>query len=233
MNLRCPISPFDESLVSSLLSSRSAPLRPATHSSRSFSRLSSNNRAMLTRGMRLPLGYELMHRRRSGAGQQPFAERLVAEHLGKFREYLQVQVGGAVGHQQHEDEADRLAVGRVERDRLLHPHERADRLLQPLDPAVRDRDPLAEAGGAELFPREQAVEHLAACDLVMVLEQQPDLLEDALLAARVELQDDVRRRQQLADQVHVRRSWFGPRPPPAPGLALALVLDGAAMAVLE
>ena len=63
--------------------------------------------------------------------------------------------------------------------------------------------PWPEPGGAQLLAREQAVEHLAARDLVVVLEQQPDLLEHAFLAADVEVDDDVRQRQQLGDQIHV------------------------------
>src|SRR6185295_11278276 len=162
MKLRCPIRPWEESFVSSLLSSLSAPPRPATQSRRSFSRLSSNNRAMLTRGMRLPLADELVHRGRGRTGEQAFPELLVAEHLRELREYLQVQVGGPVRHQQHEDQADGLAIGGVERDRLLHPDERADGLLQGLDPAVRNGDALSQSRGAQLLPGEQAVEHLAA-----------------------------------------------------------------------
>src|SRR5687768_7467090 len=118
MKLRCPIRPLEESFVSSLLSSFSAPLRPATHSSRSFSRLSSNNRAMLTCGMRLPLADQLDHRGRGRTREQSFPERLVAEHLRELREDLQMQIGGAIRHQQHEDQIHRLAVGRVERYRL-------------------------------------------------------------------------------------------------------------------
>src|SRR3989304_6558598 len=101
MKLRWPIRPREESLVSSLLSNLAPPLRPATHSSFSVSRLSSNNRAMLTCAMGLPVGYQLMHLRRSGCGRHPLAERLVAEHLRQLGEDLQVHVGRAGRDQQH------------------------------------------------------------------------------------------------------------------------------------
>ena len=39
--------------------------------------------------------------------------------------------------------------------------------------------------------------------LVIVLEEQPDLLEHAFLAADVEVEQDVRLRQQLGDEIHV------------------------------
>src|SRR5688500_18984445 len=155
MKLRCPISPCEESLVSSLLSSLPPPLRPAIHSSLSLSRLSSNNRAMLTCAMGLPTGYQLVQLRGAGCREEPFAERLVAEHLRELGQDLQVHVGSAVGHQQHEYQRDRLAVGRVERDGLLHADQRPQGLLQALDAAVRDGDPLAEPGRPELLAREQ------------------------------------------------------------------------------
>src|SRR5512134_795898 len=203
MKLRWPISPRDESLVSSLLSDLAPPLRPATHSSFSFSRLSSNNRAMLTCAMGLPVGDQLVHLCSGGRSPHPLAEWLVAEHLRQLGEYLQVHVGGAVRHQQHEDELHRLAIGRVERDRLLRAHERAQCLLQALYPAVGNGDAAAEPGGPELLPREQAVENQAARDLVVVLEEEPHLLEQALLAADLEVQHHVGEREQLCDEAHV------------------------------
>src|SRR3972149_11255979 len=136
MKLRWPISPRDESLVSSLLRTLAPPLRPATHSSFSFSRLPSNNRAMLTCAMRLPVGYQLVHLRRGGCARHPLAERLVAEHLRQLGEDLQVHVGRAVRNQQHEYEPHRLAVGGIELDRVVHAHQRPERILQALDPAL-------------------------------------------------------------------------------------------------
>ena len=79
---------------------------------------------------------------------------------------------------------------------------RAHRLLEPLDAAVRDGDALAQPGRAQLLAGEQAVENLAAGDAVVVLEQQADLLEHALLAGDVEIDQDVRLGQQLGDQIH-------------------------------
>src|SRR6185436_20068101 len=104
MKFRWPIKRWEESLVSSLFNSRTAPSRPATHSSRSLSRFSSNNRAMLPRGMRLPFGDKLAHFGGRRGRQQPLPKRPVAEHLSELREYLKVQVRGAVRHEQHEDE---------------------------------------------------------------------------------------------------------------------------------
>src|SRR5574341_1636222 len=119
MKLRWPISPSDESLVGSLFNVLAPPARPATHSSFSFPRLSSNNRAMLTCAMGLPVGDQLVHFGGGGGAAHPLAERLVAEHLRQLGQDLQVPVGGAVGHEQHEDQLHRLAVGGVEGDRLL------------------------------------------------------------------------------------------------------------------
>jgi hypothetical protein len=104
---------------------------------------------------------------------------------------------GLFGHQQHEQH-HRLAVRRVELHGAARRRKAPTGVLQALDAAVRDGDALAEPGGAELFPREQAVEHRAAADALVVLEQHPRLLEDALLAARIEADLDVGRGRSLA-----------------------------------
>src|SRR6185503_14727376 len=183
------------------------PSRPATQASDSASRLASCSRATLTCGIRLPGGDQLMELGGVGRGEHRFAQRPVAEHLRQLREDLQVLFGGLLRHQQDEGEAHRLAVGRLERHRLRETHEGAERLLQALDAAVRDRDALAEAGRAELLAREQAVEHGAAADLVVVLEEQTRLLEQALLARRLQVGDDVTRTEDVGDQTHVRFSY--------------------------
>jgi hypothetical protein len=117
-----------------------------------------------------------------------------------------VLLGGLLRHEQHEDQAHRVAVGCVERHRLRQPHEGAERLLQPLDAAVRDGDTLAQAGRAEALAREQAVEHLAARDAVLVLEHQAGLLEQALLARQRQVERDAAGRKELGDETHIRFS---------------------------
>ena len=107
------------------------------------------------------------------------------------------------GDHQEDEDRDRLAVRRIERNGVGQADECRDRLAQALDPAVWDGDLLAETGRAEPFAREQAVEHATAGQALIVLEQQPRLLEDALLARRLEVEDHVRRRKELADQIHV------------------------------
>src|SRR3990172_6712549 len=134
MKLRWPIRPLDESLVSSLISSFVPPPRPATQASLSFSRLSSNNLATLTCGMRLPFRDQLMQLHGALGAEQPLAEGFVTEHLRELGQDLQVQVRGAIRDQQREDQIDVLAIRRVKRDRLLHPDQRADRFLETLDP---------------------------------------------------------------------------------------------------
>ena len=68
--------------------------------------------------MGLPLRDQAVQLGRGRRCEQLLAERLVAEHLRELGEDLQMHVGRAIGNEQHEDEADVLAVGRVERDRL-------------------------------------------------------------------------------------------------------------------
>src|ERR1700676_5502911 len=137
-----------------------------------------------------------------GCGGELVAKRAFTEHLGELRQKLQVLFGRVFGHEQDEYLADRLAVGRVKRNRLPRPHKRAQRLGETLDPAVRDRDALSEAGGAEFFAREQAVEHKSARNLRLILEELADLLEEPFLARRVEVEQDIRFGEQLRDLVH-------------------------------
>src|SRR5262245_15234744 len=204
VRLRWPIS---AAAAAASLRTSVPPSRPATHASESASRLSSCSRATLTCGIRLPCGDELMEVRGVWRGEHRLAQRAVAEHLRELREDLQVLLGRLFRYQQDEGEAHRLAVGRLERHRLREAHERAERLLQALDAPVRDGDAQAEPGRAELLAREQAVEHHAAADLVVVLEQQARLLEQALLARGLQVGDDVARAEDVGDQTHVRFSY--------------------------
>src|SRR5262245_9560851 len=92
--------------------------RPATQASASASRLSSCSRATSTCSIRSPRGDQVVQRGRVGGPAHGFAQLLVAEHLRELGEDLQVLLGGLLGNQQHEGEAHRVRVGRVERYRL-------------------------------------------------------------------------------------------------------------------
>src|SRR6185503_7008524 len=185
VRLRWPIS---EAAAAASRRTAVPPSRPAIQASDSASRLSSCSRATLTWSIRLPCGDQLVKRGHVGRGVHRLAQRLVAEHLRQLRKDLQVLLGGLLRHEQHEYQADRIAVRRVERHRLGEAQERAEGVLQALDAAVRDGDALAEAGGAEALAREQAVEHHAARHRVLVLEQQAGLLEQALLARHLQVE---------------------------------------------
>src|SRR5881227_13541 len=145
--LRWPIS-----AAAATASRRTAvpPSRPATQASESASRLSSCSRATLTCSIRLPGGDELVERLRVGDGAHGLAQRPVGEHLRELGEDLQVLLRGLLRHEQHEHEADGIAVRRIERHRLREPDEGAERVLEALDAAMRDRHALAESRGAEL-----------------------------------------------------------------------------------
>ncbi len=115
-------------------------------------------------------------------------------------------LGRLLRHEQHEDLVDRLAVGRVERNRLQRPDERAERLREALDSAVGNGDALSETGRSEPLAREEAVEHDRARDLRVVLEQLADLLEQPLLARRFHVERDVALGQEVGDMGHRSRS---------------------------
>src|SRR2546423_1570081 len=106
-----------------------------------------------------------------------------------------------LGHQHREDGRHGLAIGSLEGYGRGGTHERAHRLLEGLDAAMRYRDAVAEPRGAELLAVEEAVEDARARNLARVLEEQPDLLEQPLLAARLHVEQHMARRQQPRNQV--------------------------------
>src|SRR5262245_15977358 len=199
VRLRWPIS---AAAAAASLRTAVPPSRPAIQASESASRLSSCSRATLTCSIRFPRGDELVQLRGARGARHGLAQRAVGEHLRQLGKDLQVLLGRLLGNEQHESEADRLSVGRVERHRLRQAEQRAQRLFQALDAAVRDGDALAEAGRAELLAREQAVEHGAAGERVVVLEQQTRLLEQELLARCLQVDEHVGRRQDFRYEGH-------------------------------
>ena len=85
---------------------------------------------------------------------------------------------------------------------LLHPQHRGERVLQALDPAVRNRHAVAEAGGAQALASEQVVGDGGAGDRVLVLEQQAGVLERALLAGGVDIDQHVAGGQDGSETIH-------------------------------
>src|SRR4051812_6749749 len=202
MRFRCAMRPMPSLRSASPVNSRASPPRPAAHARPRRSRRSSNSCRTLSRGIGRPLGDQPVGRLDVLRGGQRLAQRRVAEHLGQLREQLEVRLGGVLGHEHGEDEAHRLAVRRLEGDGLGGAHEGADRLLQRADAAVGNRDAVAEAGGAELLAVEERIEDPRARDLPRILEQQADLLEQALLAAGLETEEHVIQRQEARDEIH-------------------------------
>ncbi len=114
-------------------------------------------RAQARRFRGLPVGDQLVHWPRIGLGLQPFAQLAVGQHLGDLRKDLQVALRCGLGHQQEDQQADRLVIGGIECDRLLHAQHRGQRVLQALDAAMRNGHAMAEAGGAQAFAGKQVV----------------------------------------------------------------------------
>src|SRR4030066_2605155 len=154
--------PLLEALTLSLWMMRSVPSPPAIWLSGSRCCLSSNNCRTLTWLMgtscrAVPVVEQLMNAGAIFAGEQAIAELRVAEHLRQFPEDLQMQVGGALGYQQHENQVDRLAVRRLEGHRVGGFYECGSGLAQLGDAPVRNRHTLSQAGRAEFFAGKQAV----------------------------------------------------------------------------
>ena len=145
-----------------------------------------------------------MHLGRVVLGLQALAQLTVAEHLGDFGQDLEVALGRRFGHQQKDQQAHRLVVRCVERDRLLHAQHRGQRIFESLDAAMRNCHAVAEAGRAEALAREQVVGDRRARNRVLVLEQQAGMLECALLAGGVHIDQHVAGRQDGGETVHRR-----------------------------
>src|SRR5256712_5638249 len=199
VRLRWPIS---EAALAASRRTAVPPSRPAIQASDNASRLSSCSRATLTCSIRLPRRDQLVKGTGVRRPAHRLAQRLVAEHLRELGKDLQVLLGRLFGNQQHEYQADGIAVGGVEGHRLRQPQEGAQRLLQSLDAAMGNRYPLAEPGRTEALAREQAVEDQAAGEAVMVLEQQAGLLEQPLLARYLQVEHDVVGAQKIGDETH-------------------------------
>src|SRR5687768_5126400 len=102
-----------------------------------------------------------------------------------------MQIGGALRYEQHKNEIYRFAVRGIERDRRFQADKSAHCFFQSLDPAVRNGDTVTQTGGTQFLTRKQAVENFAATDVPAVLKQQSHLLEYALLAAHIEVNQNV------------------------------------------
>ena len=111
--------------------------------------------------------------------------------------------GCVLGDEQHEELPDRLAVGRVERYRSCQSNECAGRLAESFDAAVRNRDALTQARGAQLLACGEACRNDRAREPRASLEQRAGLLEEPCLRIGVDVERDVRSRQQLGDRVQL------------------------------
>src|SRR5207302_7468176 len=197
MRLRWPTSAATP--VLSRQSLVAPPVFPPIQANPSLSRLSSYSCATLICNMRLPGGDVLMKRARIGVCRKFLAQLTVAQHLCELGQYAQMLLGRLFRHQQQEHETDGLAVGRVERNRLCQTHKSPDCFLQTLDPAVRDSESLPQPRRAQALAGKQAVEHQAPGHPLVVLEEQPSLLEHAFFARHIQVQEDVRRGQELGN----------------------------------
>ena len=107
---------------------------------------------------RLPPLEDGVHAGGVGRRRPAARESAVGEHLGELGQELQVLLGRLLGHQQHEDLRDGLAVGRVERDRRLEADEAPCACARPRIRPCGMATPWPEPGRAELLAREQAVD---------------------------------------------------------------------------
>lgn len=98
-----------------------------------------------------------MQIRRTGTGGKFFTQARIAKHLGNFRENFQVFLGRCLGHQQENQQTNRLLIRRIKADRVCQLEYRCHRRLQALDASMGNRNAMAKARRAQTLPGKQAV----------------------------------------------------------------------------
>ena len=151
---------------------------------------------------RLPAGDQAMQIGGRGGALDALAQAGVAQQLGDLGEDFQVLLRGGLGHQQEDQQADRLFVRGIEADRLRQAQHGGHRRLQTLDAAMRNGHAMAQAGGAQPFTREQAVGDQRTRQAMQALEQQAGLFERAFLAGGLNADEDLGLREDGCETVH-------------------------------
>ena len=112
---------------------------------------------------------------------------------------------GAFRRQQHEDQIHRLAVERLEIDRPIEPCEQPEQLVEPDELAVRNGDPVADSGRAQLLALQQGLENAALALPGQLRGLRGKLLDRLLLAVDLQRRKDCVRRDEIVER-HGTRS---------------------------
>ena len=108
-------------------------------------------------------------------------------------------VGAArLRRQQQEDEVDRIVVDGIEVDGMVETREQGVEAAEPSQPGVGNGDAVADPRGAQPLALEQRVEDLALVVAAKARGVARELLEDLLLAGRLQIGEDAFRRQPSA-----------------------------------
>ena len=118
---------------------------------------------------------------------------------GQLREQLQIFAGGILRHQQYEYQRHRLAVGRVKFDRIGGAHKGADRLGKRFVTAVGNGHALPQAGTAELFAGEQAVEHRRMRQATVRFQKLGNGFKQPLFTADLHIEHDIGQGQNIGE----------------------------------
>src|SRR3989338_2349367 len=131
---------------------------------------------------------------------EPEPKVAIFEQAGDSCQGLQMVRGGVFRRYQHEEEMGQAAVERIEIDPLRASGQKPAHLFHPGRLAVRNRHPLADRGGADLFPLEQGVEQPPGVQ-GRILPRHPirHLLDGALFVRGLEAGDDPRSSQKIRD----------------------------------
>ncbi len=149
---------------------------------------------------------EVDHRRAVLGATQFLADLGVAQQARDAGQRLEMVGACAFGRQKQENQIDRLIVDRVEIDVAIKPREQADDARKAGQLAVRDRDAMADAGGAEALALQQRLENRSLGQTRDLGRALGELLQKLLLALRLQRRDDACLRDEIRKIGHGMRT---------------------------
>ena len=106
-------------------------------------------------------------------------------HLGDLGQDLQVPLRGRLGHQQEDQQADRLLIRRIEADGVGELEHCRHGSRQALDAAMGNGNSVPQTGRAQAFACEQAIGDQGTRQTMQALKEQTRFLESAFLAGDI------------------------------------------------
>ena len=134
--------------------------------------------------------------------QKRVAHGFVGKAFGQVRQNFQMFAGGRFGHEQYEDQRHGFVVGRIEIHGFFQAYEHAAGSLHIGMAAVRHGHAVSQAGRAQTFAGNQAVEHVRLRQSDLLVQQFRHLFKEAFLAAGFHVQHHAGQGEDFADGFH-------------------------------